>query len=186
MYTATQTEVNTWGLLKFLPIKENSFLFYLIAVIVLDFSNFFYHYLMHKIPFCWRFHQIHHSDMEVDISTTFREHPGETFLRVGFFILTIFIFGISPWIIIIFQLFESSSNIISHSSMKLPDRIDRIVSMVFVTPNTHSIHHHYRLPHTDTNYGDILSIWDHLFQNSIQNVSERYRLWDQYAYEPGL
>lgn len=166
MYTATQTEVNTWGLLKFLPIKENSFLFYLIAVIVLDFSNFFYHYLMHKIPFCWRFHQIHHSDMEVDISTTFREHPGETFLRVGFFILTIFIFGISPWIIIIFQLFESSSNIISHSSMKLPDRIDRIVSMVFVTPNTHSIHHHYRLPHTDTNYGDILSIWDHLFRTA--------------------
>lgn len=166
LYVSNQTEIRHWGLLKYLPIKENTFLFYLIALIALDFSNFLYHYLMHKIPFCWRFHQIHHSDMEVDISTTFREHPGETFLRVSFFILTIFIWGISPWIIIIFQLLESSSNIISHSSIKLPERIDRYISLVFVTPNSHSIHHHYRLPYTDTNYGDILSIWDHLFRTA--------------------
>ncbi|KUG13336.1 DUF5686 family protein [Elizabethkingia miricola] len=163
---STQTEIHSWGLLKYLPFRENSFAFYFIAILALDFSNFIYHLLMHKIPFCWRFHQVHHSDMEVDISTTFREHPGETFLRVGFFIVTIFIFGISPWVIIIFQLFESSSNIISHSSLKLPERIDRFVSLIFVTPNSHSIHHHYRLPYTDTNYGDILSIWDHLFRTA--------------------
>ncbi|KFF13268.1 hypothetical protein IW15_05580 [Chryseobacterium soli] len=163
---SNQTEINSWGLLKYLPVKENTFTFYLIAIVALDFSNFVYHYLMHKIPVCWRFHQVHHSDMEVDISTTFREHPGETFLRVSFFILTIFVLGISPWIIIVFQLFESSSNIISHSSIKLPERIDRFVSLIFVTPNSHSIHHHYRLPHTDTNYGDILSIWDHLFRTA--------------------
>lgn len=160
------TENNSWGLIKHLPFKENSVVFYFIAIIALDFSNFIYHYLMHKIPVCWRFHQVHHSDMEVDISTTFREHPGETFLRVSFFILTVYLLGISPWIIIIFQLLESISNIISHSSIKLPEKVDRYVSMVFVTPNSHSIHHHYRLPQTDTNYGDILSIWDHLFRTA--------------------
>lgn len=166
LFVSRETEINSWGILKFLPLKENSFGFYVLAMLALDFSNFVYHYLMHKLPICWRFHQIHHSDMEVDISTTFREHPGETFLRVGYLILTIFVFGISPWIIIIFQLFESSSNIISHSSIKLPERVDRIVSLIFVTPNSHSVHHHYRLPHTDTNYGDILSIWDHLFRTA--------------------
>lgn len=166
LYVSTQTEVNSWGILKYLPIKENTLAFYLIAMVAIDFSNFIYHYLMHKISFFWRFHQVHHSDMEVDISTTFREHPGETFLRVSYFIITIFVLGISPWIIIVFQLLESSSNIISHSSMKLPERIDRFVSLIFVTPNSHSIHHHYRLPHTDTNYGDILSVWDHLFRTA--------------------
>ncbi|MFC6269792.1 DUF5686 family protein [Frigoriflavimonas asaccharolytica] len=160
------TENHSVGLLKHLPIEENSFAFYLIAIVAMDFSSFLYHFLMHKIPFGWRFHQVHHSDMEVDISTTFREHPGETFLRVCFFIFTVYFFGISPWMIIIFQLIESTSNIISHSSIKLPEKVDRYVSMVFVTPNSHSIHHHFRLPQTDTNYGDILSIWDHLFKTA--------------------
>lgn len=163
---SAHTETSSWGLLKYLPFKQNSFAFYLIAIIAADFSNFIYHYLMHKIPLFWRFHQVHHSDMDVDISTTFREHPGETFMRVSFFIFIVFILGISPWILLIFQLLESSSNIISHSRIKLPDRVDRFVSMVLVTPNSHSIHHHYKLPHTDTNYGDILSVWDHLFQTA--------------------
>ncbi|SEF71662.1 Fatty acid hydroxylase superfamily protein [Halpernia humi] len=135
-------------------------------MVFLDLSNFVYHYLMHKIPGLWRFHQIHHSDMDMDISTTFREHPGETFIRVGFFTICVFLLGASPWMIIVFQLFESSSNLMSHSKLKLPDRIDKFVSLIFVTPNSHSIHHHYKLPYTDTNYGDILSIWDHLFHTA--------------------
>ena len=159
-------EATSWGLLYHLPIKENGFAFYVIALVLLDFSNFIYHYFMHKIPGLWRFHQIHHSDMDVDISTTFREHPGETFIRVSFFIMCVFLLGISPWIIIVFQLFESTSNLISHSKLKLPDHVDRFVSLVLVTPNSHSIHHHYRLPYTDTNYGDILSIWDHIFRTA--------------------
>lgn len=163
---SASTEIHSFGLLKHLPLDEKSVLFYLIAIIALDFFNFIYHYLMHKIPVCWRFHQVHHSDMEVDISTTFREHPGETFLRVSFFIGAVYLLGISPWIIIIFQLLESSSNIISHSNIKLPEKLDRYVSIIFVTPNSHSVHHHYRLPQTDTNYGDIFAIWDHLFRTA--------------------
>jgi sterol desaturase/sphingolipid hydroxylase (fatty acid hydroxylase superfamily) len=163
---SARTETENFGLLNHLPIHKNGVAFYLIALVLLDFSNFVYHYFMHKIPGLWRFHQIHHSDMDVDISTTFREHPGETFVRVGFFIVCVYLLGISPWIIIVFQLFESSSNLMSHTKLKLPNSIDKYVSLIFVTPNSHSIHHHFRLPHTDTNYGDILSIWDHLFSTA--------------------
>lgn len=163
---SSKTEIYSFGLLHHLPIHKNGLAFYLIALVLLDFSNFIYHYFMHKIPGLWRFHQIHHSDMDVDISTTFREHPGETFVRVSFFILCVFLLGVSPWIIIVFQLIESSSNLMSHSKLKLPDAIDKFVSLILVTPNSHSIHHHFRLPYTDTNYGDILSIWDHLFSTA--------------------
>ena len=163
---SAKTETYSFGLLYHLPIHKNSFAFYIFALVLIDFSNFIYHYLMHKIPGLWRFHQVHHSDMDVDISTTFREHPGETFIRVSFFIVCVFLLGVSPWIIIIFQLLESTSNLLSHTKLKLPDHIDRLISTVFVTPNSHSIHHHYRLPHTDTNYGDILSIWDHIFKTA--------------------
>ncbi|TXF74834.1 sterol desaturase family protein [Chryseobacterium sp.] len=163
---SAKTVTYSFGLLYHLPIEKNGVTYYLIAFLLIDFFNFIYHYLMHKIPLGWRFHQVHHSDMDVDISTTFREHPGETFFRVTFFIITVFVLGISPWIIILFQLMESTSNLISHSKIKLPENIDRFVSLIFVTPNSHSIHHHYKLPHTDANYGDILSIWDHIFKTA--------------------
>ena len=122
-----------------------------------------YHFMMHKTPFFWRFHQVHHSDMEVDITTTIREHPGETFARVSFSIIAIVIVGASPWVLIVKQFIQSVSNLLSHTTLKLPDKLNNIVSLVFVTPNTHHIHHHYELPFTDSNYGDVLTIWDRLF-----------------------
>lgn len=162
-YVSSWTEVTKWGLMYFLPIKVNSILFFIVAFIILDFFDYMYHLMMHKTPFFWRFHQVHHSDMEVDITTTIREHPGETFARVSFSIIAIVIVGASPWVLIVKQFIQSVSNLLSHTTLKLPDKLNSIVSLVFVTPNTHHIHHHYELPFTDSNYGDVLTIWDRLF-----------------------
>ena len=157
------TEASSWGVMYLLPIGKESTLFFIIAFIVLDFFDYTYHFMMHKTPFLWRFHQVHHSDMEVDITTTVREHPGETFVRVIYLILAVVIVGASPWVLIVKQFIQSVSNLASHTNLKLPEKLNNILSLVFVTPNTHHVHHHYELPYTDSNYGDVLTIWDRLF-----------------------
>ncbi|TDD95958.1 DUF5686 family protein [Flavobacterium cellulosilyticum] len=146
-----------------LPISKNSFLFFIVAFVILDFFDYLYHFMMHKTPLFWKFHQVHHSDLDVDITTTVREHPGETFIRVSYSILIICLIGATPWVLIFKQFIQSSSNIISHSKTKLPKKLNNIISKFFVTPNTHHIHHHYQLPYTDSNFGDVLTIWDQLF-----------------------
>lgn len=161
-------EVKHWGFMFLLPVSINSFLFFIVSFIILDLFDFLYHFMMHKIPLFWKFHQIHHSDLEVDISTTVREHPCETFIRVSYSILVICLIGATPWVLIFKQIIQSTSNIISHSKTKLPKKINNIVSKVFVTPNTHHIHHHYKLPYTDSNFGDVLTIWDQLFSTFNQ------------------
>lgn len=160
---ANWTVSKQWGLLYQLPLEEYSLLHFIVAFICIDFFDYWYHVMMHRVPFFWRFHQIHHSDMDVDISTTVREHPGETAVRVSFLIGIVFILGVPVQFLLIKQFIQSFINLTSHSKAKLPEKLNNIVSLLFVTPNTHHIHHHYVLPQTDSNYGDIFSIWDRLF-----------------------
>jgi sterol desaturase/sphingolipid hydroxylase (fatty acid hydroxylase superfamily) len=167
-FVASWTEASNWGLLYLFPFKTNSLLFFIVAFIILDFFDFTYHFMMHKTPVLWRFHQVHHSDMEVDITTTVREHPGETFIRVSYSILVIALVGASPWVLILKQTIQSLSNLASHTRIALPERLNNIISLVFVTPNTHHIHHHSELPYTDSNFGDVLTIWDRLFSTFLK------------------
>ncbi|QHI36152.1 hypothetical protein IMCC3317_15110 [Kordia antarctica] len=162
-FVASWTETSNWGLMYLFPIEANSILFFVVAFLILDFFDYGYHFMMHKTPLFWKFHQVHHSDMEVDITTTIREHPGETFIRVSYSIIVIAIVGASPWVLIVKQFIQSVSNLASHTNLKLPEKLNNIVSLLLVTPNTHHIHHHYQLPYTDSNYGDVLTIWDRLF-----------------------
>lgn len=160
---ANWTENTDWGLINLLPIEKNTVLHFIIAFIAIDFFDYWYHVFMHRVPFLWRFHQVHHSDMDVDISTTVREHPGETTVRVSYLVLIVFILGVPVEFLLLKQFIQSFINLTSHSKVKLPEKVNKIVSWIVVTPNTHHIHHHYVLPYTDSNYGDILTIWDRLF-----------------------
>lgn len=162
-FVASWTDTAKFGIIHFLPVSINPFVFFLIAFIILDLFDYLYHFMMHKTPLFWKFHQVHHSDMEVDISTTVREHPGETFIRVSYSIIVICIVGAAPWVLILKQFIQSFSNLASHTKIILPKNVNDIVSGFFVTPNTHHIHHHYQLPYTDSNFGDVLTIWDRLF-----------------------
>ncbi|GGF63436.1 sterol desaturase family protein [Wenyingzhuangia marina] len=166
--TAQWTEVSGWGLLHLFPFKLSFIPSFVLAFIVLDFFEYLYHRMMHKVPFFWRFHQVHHSDRDLDITTTVREHPGESILRLVYTILMILVVGVSPAILIVRQFIQSAINLISHITLKLPNKLNNIVSLVFITPNTHQVHHHYELPYTDSNYGDVLSIWDHIFSTFMK------------------
>ena len=154
---------NHWGLLNLMHWHTKSWGYYLTAFILLDLCEYIYHLTMHKFDTLWKFHLVHHSDLKVDVSTTVREHPGETFIRTSFLMLWVFILGPVVAVLIIRQIFQSISNIVAHTEFRLPKRVNKIVGLIFITLNLHHVHHHYQLPYTDCNYGDVLSIWDRLF-----------------------
>jgi len=152
-----------FGVLKLFNLEHHRILYFLLAFLLLDFGEYFYHIVMHKVKKLWLFHMIHHSDGMVDVSTALREHQVENFIRNGFTLLWVFLSGVGFWGLLLRQIIQIASNIFAHVNYRLPTRLDNVVSLVFVTPNVHQVHHHFQRPYTDCNYGDVLSIWDRCF-----------------------
>ncbi|MEO7120445.1 MAG: sterol desaturase family protein [Ginsengibacter sp.] len=157
------TSNHHFGMLYFLPYMKNKIILFITSFIVLDFGEYIYHVIMHKIDRLWMFHAVHHSDPIVDVSTTLREHPCENLIRNSFTIIWVFFSGALFWIFFARQLIQIVSNLLVHMNYRLPDKVDAVVGLVFITPNLHQVHHHFEKPYTDCNYGDVLSIWDRMF-----------------------
>jgi sterol desaturase/sphingolipid hydroxylase (fatty acid hydroxylase superfamily) len=134
-----------------------------IGVLALDFSSWLVHLVMHKSKLLWRFHLIHHSDNNVDVTTGLRHHPGDSILRGIFFMLLIFISGAPMYAVMIYQTLLVLATAFTHANMKLPGWLDTSLGYILVSPNMHKVHHHWKQPYTDSNYGAVLSIWDRLF-----------------------
>jgi sterol desaturase/sphingolipid hydroxylase (fatty acid hydroxylase superfamily) len=134
----------------------------LIGVLALDFSSWLVHLVMHKTPVLWRFHLIHHSDNSVDVTTGLRHHPGDSLLRGIFFLLLIFVSGAPMYSVMIYQTLVVLSTAFTHANISLPKKVDRALSFLLVSPNMHKVHHHWKQPYTDSNYGAVFSIWDRL------------------------
>ena len=136
----------------------------IISFLVLDFcGGWLVHIVQHKVYSLWRFHLVHHADNNVDVTTGLRHHPVESLMRGIFFFLGIFISGSPMYAVMIFQTLLVLSAAFTHANISLPRWIDASVSYIFVSPNMHKVHHHWKQPYTDSNYGAILSFWDRLF-----------------------
>ncbi|MGZ3873562.1 MAG: sterol desaturase family protein [Mucilaginibacter sp.] len=157
------TNVHQWGLVNYIPYHHNRWVYYISLFLLLDLGEYVYHVIMHKADVLWKFHLVHHSDLKVDVSTTVREHPGETCIRTCFLMLWVFLLGPGIMVLMIRQVFQSFFNVLAHTEFRLPHTLNQVLSTLFITPNLHHVHHHYQLPYTDRNYGDVLSIWDRLF-----------------------
>ncbi len=151
------------GLLTFLGI-ESSIGIIVFTFIFLDLTYWAYHFLMHRIPILWHFHAIHHSDHTLDVSTTLREHPIETFIRQFHYLFFILVLVPPLWLVGLHQVIQVSSKIIIHGKYHLPKTLNKTLNLLFVTPNFHQIHHHHKRPYTDSNFGDLFSIWDRIFR----------------------
>ena len=162
VFATTWVSTHNFGLLNSLQINTG-WESVLASFLILDFFEYVYHVVMHKVKRFWMFHVVHHADRVVDVSTTLREHPGETAIRLTSLLLWVFLSGATFWAILFRQFVQIFSNVFAHANFRLPEKVDKIVSLVFVTPNVHHVHHHYQLPYTDSNYGDVLTIWDRLF-----------------------
>lgn len=157
----------------------------IIGVLALDFSSWLVHLVMHKVPLLWRFHLIHHSDNNVDVTTGLRHHPGDSLLRGIFFLLLIFVSGAPMYSVMIYQTLVVLATAFTHANISLPKRVDKALSYFLVSPNMHKVHHHWVQPYTDSNYGAVFSIWDHLFRTftTLDPKKIRYGLDKYYPNE---
>ncbi|MBC3783906.1 sterol desaturase family protein [Spirosoma utsteinense] len=121
------------------------------------------HFTEHKVKWMWSFHLIHHTDTYVDTTTANRHHPGESVIRFGFTMLAVLVTGAPMWLVFMYQAFSVALSQFNHANIELPRWADRLLGLLIVTPNMHHVHHHYRLPVTNTNYGNIFPYWDRLF-----------------------
>ena len=124
------------------------------------------HWIEHRVKWMWKFHLIHHTDPSVDVTSGLRHHPGENIFRLMFTSLAVLVTGASLGLVMLYQTISAFFAALTHANIQMPSWIDKPLSWIFVTPHFHKIHHHYVQPHTDSNYGNIFSIWDHLFRTT--------------------
>ncbi len=161
--TADWVTLNNFGLINWLPEMPLG-LYVLLGVLLLDFIGaYLANDIEHKVKPLWMIHLVHHSDHNVDTTTANRHHPLESVIRFGFTLLGVFIIGTPIAIVFLYQSLSLIATQVTHANIKMPRTLDRVLSYIFVSPDMHKVHHHYKLPYTDSNYGNIFSIWDRLF-----------------------
>jgi sterol desaturase/sphingolipid hydroxylase (fatty acid hydroxylase superfamily) len=140
----------------------------ILAIMLLDFlAQYVVHYLLHKVKFMWRFHMVHHSDTHVDVTSGTRHHPIDFIMRETFALIAILIAGLPLAYYVLYRILTILFTYFSHANIRLPIWLDKSISLVFISPNTHKFHHHFEMPWTDTNYGNIFSLWDRAFGTFI-------------------
>jgi len=140
----------------------------LIGVAILDLiAQYLVHYLLHKVSFMWRFHMVHHSDTAVDVTSGTRHHPGDYLFREVFALMAIIIGGIPFGVYAIYRILTVIMTYWTHSNLNMPMALDKFLSFLIITPNMHKFHHHFERPWTDTNFGNIFSLWDRIFQTFV-------------------
>jgi sterol desaturase/sphingolipid hydroxylase (fatty acid hydroxylase superfamily) len=163
LLTAQWVSDNEFGIIQWLP--NLYFLTYVVlGVALLDLIGAYLpHFLEHRIKFFWKFHLVHHTDTWVDTTTANRHHPGESVIRFVFTLIGVIIVGAPMWMVFLYQSLSVVFSQFNHANLNIPAKLDKWLSYIIISPDMHKIHHHYQLPYTDSNYGNILSIWDRLF-----------------------
>ncbi|PCE64475.1 sterol desaturase family protein [Sediminicola luteus] len=173
--TSDWTQVNHFGVLQWLDMPLWADL--LVGLMLMDLIGAYTaHLVEHKTKVLWGFHLVHHTDQEIDTTTANRHHPGESIIRFAFTALATFIVGAPVALIMLYQSLSVVLSQFNHANFALPKGLDTALSYVIVSPDMHKVHHHYQLPYTDSNYGNIFSIWDRLFGTymSLPNADLKY------------
>ncbi|MEO8583072.1 MAG: sterol desaturase family protein [Flavitalea sp.] len=144
----------------------------IIAFLILDYGNYAWHILNHKLPFLWRFHLVHHTDHDLDITTAFRFHFGELIGSVFFRGAITFLSGASPETVLIYEIIFEAATQFHHSNWKLPFAFEKMLNKLIVTPRMHGIHHSVVRAETDSNFSVIFSFWDRLHSTVRLNVAQ--------------
>jgi sterol desaturase/sphingolipid hydroxylase (fatty acid hydroxylase superfamily) len=160
-----------WGLLQQLHIDGFSNI--ILSVILLDLAAYGFHWFSHRIPFLWRFHRTHHTDLDVDVTTSLRFHVGEVLISAGFTAIAASALGVSAVGFLISQVALLIGGQFAHSNIRLRDGLERWMGHVVVTPSMHLIHHSRRPSEHHSNFGVMLSFWDRLFGALVQGVNPR-------------
>jgi len=161
--SADWVKANDFGIINWLP-EMSLWLYGFLGVFLLDFFGaYLAHYVEHKVKPLWMIHLVHHTDHKVDTTTANRHHPIESIIRFAFTLFGVFVVGTPIALVMLYQSMSLVATQFTHANIKLPKKADYLLSYFLVSPDMHKIHHHYRLPYTDSNYGNIFSVWDRIF-----------------------
>ncbi len=163
-------ERKNFGLLKILRLPK--ILETILAIILLDYTLYLWHVLTHKLPFLWRFHRIHHADLDLPASTAIRFHFGEITISVLFRAGQALLIGVSPKALNTWQSLLFLSILFHHSNARLPKRFEENLQKIIVTPRLHGIHHSIRQDEMNSNWSSGLTVWDFLHKTFRNNVPQ--------------
>lgn len=167
-------EGHGFGLLRLFPLPP--WLETLVGFLLLDLTFYYWHRLTHAVPLLWRFHQVHHFDPDMDVSTGFRFHFGEVAISTLFRAGQALLLGVSLPVYALYELAFQVAVYFHHSNLKLPKGVDALLSLAVVTPLFHGVHHSEAQPETDSNFSAIVSVWDRLHGTFRKNPAPRIGL----------
>jgi sterol desaturase/sphingolipid hydroxylase (fatty acid hydroxylase superfamily) len=140
--------------------------------VLLDYAYWWWHWANHMVPLFWRFHNVHHTDLDMDVTTAARFHFGEMFFSIGFLSLILLVFGIAPLTFSVFFIVFEGATCFQHSNWRLPIGFERVLNLFIVTPRMHGIHHSIVQRETNSNWGTIFCWWDKLHCTLRRDIAQ--------------
>jgi sterol desaturase/sphingolipid hydroxylase (fatty acid hydroxylase superfamily) len=159
----------SWGLLNNVELPFWSAT--LIGFILLDFAIYIQHVVFHAIPLLWRFHMVHHADLDFDVTTGLRFHPVEMLISLGLKLSLVALLGPNTLAVFLFEIVLNATSMFNHSNIRLPSTVDKLLRYFVVTPDMHRVHHSVIIQETNSNFGFNLSWWDRLFGTYLSQPS---------------
>jgi sterol desaturase/sphingolipid hydroxylase (fatty acid hydroxylase superfamily) len=147
-------------------------LVFVLSFLLMDLTFYYWHLVNHRVPFLWRFHNVHHVDPDLDVSTAFRFHFGEIVLSTAFSLVQVSLIGPSAWTFAVYQLVFQAEVLFHHSNVRLPVGIERLLNRVLVTPRMHGIHHSQVQRENNSNFGTVFPWWDRLHRTLGVNIPQ--------------
>lgn len=172
LHILSLSQHHEFGLLFYLP--HHWLLQSIAGFLLLDLTYYYWHQLNHRVPLLWRFHNVHHIDQDVDVTTAVRFHFMEILLSLIFRVLQIGLLGIALPIFLVYEVCFQIASYFHHSNLKLPLRFERGLNLLFVTPRMHGIHHSNIVSEMNNNYGVVFSIWDRLHKTLVLNIPQSW------------
>ena len=157
---AVVAEQRGWGLLNILDLPF--WLAFLLSLLLLDLTIYLQHVMFHAVPALWRFHRMHHADLEFDVTTGLRFHPVEILLSMGIKLAVVMALGPPAIAVLVFEVLLNATSMFNHSNIRIPVAIDRVLRLLVVTPDMHRVHHSIHPSETNSNFGFNLPWWDRL------------------------
>ena len=164
------TNEKTFGVVHLVPLPA-PFEFAL-SFLLMDLAFYYWHIVNHRVPFFWRFHNVHHIDPDLDVSTGFRFHFGEVAMSTAFRIVQVSLIGLSGWAFAVYEVVFQANTLFHHSNLRLPIRFERWLNKVLVTPRMHGIHHSQVQRENNSNFGVVFPWWDRFHRTLGLNIAQ--------------
>jgi sterol desaturase/sphingolipid hydroxylase (fatty acid hydroxylase superfamily) len=155
-------EKHNWGFLN--RVTADNLVAGTIAILILDFTIYLQHVAFHHMPVFWRFHMVHHTDLDIDVTTGARFHPVEILLSMSIKMGMIILIGVPAYSVLVFEILLNGTSMFNHSNIYISPKIDKIIRFLVVTPDMHRVHHSVIIRETNSNFGFNFPWWDRIFR----------------------